>query len=326
MIIRFENLKKSLAEKIMPVYLIEGEDAFFRARAAEYIKNAALQEPDLNLSRYEGGFVKSDPDKIVLDLRSFPFMSEYRVVEVSDWQPTASELKGDLKKYLSEPNGQSVLIIVNSGKCESLKKFDSVCVVDCGKADIRLIISYIRHKATAARLIINDTTCKKIAEYCLLDMAKIDKETDKLIDYCNGKAEIDERAVEDIVVKDADYKIYEIVSFIAQKNYNKAYEVLKDVTAPAEKQQIFVSLYYHFRRMFYASVYKGDSAALAAYLGDSPYPVKKAKEQSAYFSAKRLKDIVERLAKADGDFKSGKLSLDNAYDLAIFDILSGENR
>ena len=324
--VRFENLKKSLSEGVCPVYLIEGEDSFFRARAVETIKKAVLSEPDLNLSRFAGADIKADAGKFIMDLRSFPFMSEYRVVEVSEWQPTAAEIKGEIKDYLSSPNEQTVLIVVNKGKCDNLKKFDCVCVVDCSKADLDIIIKYVRYKASLSNLIVSNSTCRKIAEYCLYDMAKIDKETDKLIDYCTGEAEITDQAVDTMVFKDVDYKIYQLTGYIAAKNYDKAYSILKDVTTPADKQQIFVSLYYHFRRMFYAGVFKGLPSELASYLGDKEYPVKVAKEQAAGFSPKRLKEIVERLSRLDGDFKSGKISVESAYDLAVFGILSGENR
>ena len=174
MTIRFENLKKTLSERIFPVYLIEGEDAFFRERAVSAIKAAVLKEPDLNLTRRDGAEVKAEPDKMLMDLRSFPFMSDYRVVEVREWQPTATELKGELKKYLENPVNESVLIVVNKGKCEALKKFDSVCVVDCSKADLEIITKYLRYKANKAQLIISNTVCRMIAEYSLYDMAKID--------------------------------------------------------------------------------------------------------------------------------------------------------
>ena len=324
--IRFENLKQSLKETVFPVYLVEGEDSFFRSRSVELIKKAVLSEPDLNLSRFDGAQIKADAGQLIMDLRSFPFMSEYRVVEVVDWQPTVAEIKGEIKDYLSAPNDKAVLIVVNKAKCENLKKFDGVCVVDCSKADLDVITKYIRYKATSAKLIVSNSVCRKIAEYCLYDMSKIDKETDKLIDYLLGSSEITDDAVEKMVTKDVDYKIYQLTGFIAAKNFGKAYDILKDVTTPSDKQQIFVSLYYHLRRMFYASVYRGSDKELAAYLGDKEYPVKVAREQAAHFSAKRLKNIVEHLSALDGDFKSGRISVDNAYDLALFDVLSGETR
>ena len=328
MTIAFENLKKSLTEKVWPVYLIEGEDGFFRERASKLIKDATLSEPSLNYTRLEGADVKTSGagDKLLMDLRAFPFMSDYRVIEVFDWQPTATELKVGFKEYFDNPNETSVLIVVNEGKAEALKKFECVCVVDCKKADLPLVIRYIRMKAGKNQLIVSNSTCKKIAEYTLYDMAKIDSETDKLIDYCNGGAEIDDEAVEKIVVKETDYKIYEIVGFISKKNYSKVYEVIKDVVTPSDKQQIFVSLYYHFRRMFYAKVYGGSSSDLARNMGEKEYTMRMAKEQSAAFSAKKIKEVVEKLAFLDGEYKSGKISLDGAYDMALFGILTGDNR
>ena len=324
--IAFENLKKSLTEKIYPVYLVEGEDGFFRDRASKLIKDATLSEPSLNYSRAEGADLKTAADKFIMDLRAFPFMSDYRVMEVFDWQPTAAELRGGLKEYFTTPNETSVLIVVNERKTEALKKFDCVCVVDCKKADLPLVTRYIRSKTNKANLIISNSTCKKIAEYTLFDMAKIDTETDKLIDFCAGGAEISDEVVENVVAKETDYKIYEIVGFISKKNYRKVYEVIRDVVTPTDKQQIFVSLYYHFRRMFYAKIYNGSSSDLAESLGEKEYTMRMAKEQSAAFSAKRIKEIVEKLSLLDGDYKSGKISLDGAYDIALFNVLIGDNK
>ena len=324
--IAFENLKRNLSEKIYPVYLIEGEDGFFRDRAAKLIKDAALKEPSLNYTRMDGSDVKASGEKLLMDLRAFPFMSDYRVIEVFDWSPTAAELKGEFKEYFSDPNETSVLIVSNTVKAEALKKFDCVCVVNCQKGDISLITRYIRSKASKEKLIISNSVCKMIADYTLFDMAKIDKETDKLIDYCRGEAEIDENAVEKIVAKETDYKIFEIVGFISSKNYAKVYEVIKDVITPSDKQQIFVSLYYHFRRMFYAKVFAGSITDLASNMGEHEYTMKKAKEQAASFSAKRLKEVVESLSGLDSDYKSGNISIDNAFDLAVFSILTGDNK
>ena len=323
---RFENLKKSLTESISPVYLIEGEDAFFRERASELIKKATLKEPDINYTRFSGADLKVDTDKLLMDMHSFPFMSEYRVVEVFDWQPTAAEIKGSLKAYFDSPDPTTVLIIVNKAKSDNLKKQNNVCLVECNKADLDLITRYIRSKALAEKLIVSNSVCKKIADYSLNDMAKIDGEVNKLIDYCRGEAEISDEAGEKVVTKETDYKIFEIIGFIARKNYAKAYEVLKDFVTPSDKQSIITSLYYHFRRMFYAKVHGGDHVELARLLGDHEYVVRKAKEQSSAFSAKRLKDITEKLGGLDAKFKRGELTVDGAFDIAVNGVLTMDQR
>ena len=110
---KFEQLKQSLKEKVEAIYLIEGEETFFRLRATEMIKDACLSEPSLNYTKIYGADVKaSGTDSLIMSLNSVPFMSEKRVVEVVEWYPTAQDIKDKyLKEYFSAPVDTSVLII-----------------------------------------------------------------------------------------------------------------------------------------------------------------------------------------------------------------------
>ena len=321
---KFEQLKQSLKEKIEAVYLIEGEEIFFRTRAVEMIKAACLSEPDLNLTKTTGADIKSDgTDALIMSLKSVPFMSEKRVVEVTEWYPTAQELKDKfLKEYFSAPDETSVLIIINEKSADQLKKISSVTVVECARADEQLITRYIRSKATKANLIISASVCAKIIDCCQCDLVKIDGEVDKLIDYCKDKSEIDEKAVDLLVTKDADYQIYEIVNFISRKDFTNAYKIISEMRTPSEKQMLIVSLYNHFRRMFYCLTTKEDNASIAEKLGVKEYAVKKTKEQAVRFSAKRLKVIIDKLAASDAAFKSGAKSIDGVFAECIFTILT----
>ena len=134
---KFKELKNSLSEQLMPIYLIEGEDAFLRENALRLIKQKALSEPDLNLATFLGQDIKADPETLLTATECYPFMSEKRYVVVRDYYPTAQELKSKiLKRIFSQPCETTVTIIVNSDKCEALKKIETVTVVDCQKPDI----------------------------------------------------------------------------------------------------------------------------------------------------------------------------------------------
>ncbi|HBK02373.1 MAG TPA: hypothetical protein DDY77_05025, partial [Clostridiales bacterium] len=245
---RFEQLKQSLKEEVFPVYLLEGEDGFFRMRGAELIKNKCLQEPSLNYTKVEGTTLKTGLDSVIADLKVCPFMSEKRIVEVSEWYPTAADLKQkSVKEYFESPSDTSVLIIVNSSSSDALKKQKNVTLVDCKKADEAIICRYIKGQATKAGVNVTQPVCMKIAEYCLNDMTRISKETEKLIDYAYESKEITDEAVELLVAKEVDYKTYEIVEFIARRDFKNAYKVLEDISTPSEKQILFVSLYYQLR-------------------------------------------------------------------------------
>ena len=321
---KFELLKQSLKTNIANVYLVEGVETFFRMRSVEMIKSACLSEPDLNYTRITGAELKAEgADKLIMSVNSFPFMSDKRVVEIAEWYPTAADLKDKaLKEYFSAPTETTVLIVVNERSSDQLKKISSVTLVECDRADDQLIMKYIRSKATKAGLIVSSSVAQKIIDYCQSDLVKIDCETDKLIDYSKDNSEITEKAVDLLVTKDADYQIYEMVNCIAGKNYSGAYAIISDIRTPSDKQALLVSLYNHFRRMFYCATTKGDNATVAALLGVKEYAVKKSREQAAMFTPKRLKRITDKLAESDAAFKSGIKPIENVFNECIFTVLT----
>ena len=321
---KFEQLKQTLKNGVEPIYLIEGEEAFFRNRASEMIKEVSLSEPSLNYASYTGADLKTQgADVLVMALRSCPFMSDKRVTEVFEWYPSAADLKSKtIKEYFAEPSDTSVLMIVNEKPCEALKKAPSVTLVDCARASEELLVKYIRSKTNKNQLIISTSVCEKLINYCQFDLVRIDKETDKLIDFCRDRAEITDDAVEKLVAKDNDYKIYEIVDFIAGKRYTEAYKIISETRTPSDKQMLLVSLYSYFRRMFYCVTSKEDNAAVAEKLGVKEYAVKMSRKQASSFTPKRLKLVMDKLADGDAAFKTGVKPIDNVFNECVFGILT----
>lgn len=319
---KFEGLKNSLKEQIYPVYLLEGEEDFFREKATDLIVSASVSEPQLNYSSLDGATISKSADALVSVLSSFPFMSDKRAVTVREWYPTASDLKDKaLKNYFDNPCDTSVLIINNSKKCDSLKKIPSVTVVECGRGDIELISKIIRAGCSKEKLIISTSTCKLIAEFCLYDMTRIMGEVDKLIAYKAGQTDISDDDVKAMVTKTNDYKIYEMVSFIANKSYSDAYKIMQELNSTSDKQMLFASLYYHFRRMFFVSMSDKTDEELAQILAVKPYAVTMARRQAKSFTAKRLKKIMDKLSFCEQGFKSGTISFDGAFYDGIFNVL-----
>lgn len=320
----FTELKDSLST-VKKIYLLEGEDAFFRTRAEDLIKKKFLLEPDFNLTNIDGATLKSSPD-ILLDAVSMcPFMSDYRIICISEWYPTASDfkIKGLLDFFNTDLYG-TIVIINNEKKSETLKKQKSVELVDCKKGDSALISRYLQAECKKANLIISKTCCDLICEFCLFDMNRISTEIAKLISFAGGGAEITAEMINNMVAKDTDYKIYEVVNFIAEKKYDKAYELLKEMIDDGNSQVLLVSLYYHFRRLLHVSMSNLSNQELASQLGVKEYAVKKAKEQARALTPKRLMKITQKLTEYDSGFKSGVFSLENASFNAVFMILTEE--
>ena len=51
---KYTELKNDIQEGAKSIYLLEGDDAYFRMKGEEMIKCAFLQMPELNYSTFDG--------------------------------------------------------------------------------------------------------------------------------------------------------------------------------------------------------------------------------------------------------------------------------
>lgn len=320
---KFQELKKSLLNGAMPIYLIEGEDAFLRSKAVELIKNAFLTFPEFNFDAFDADAVSNEPDAFFATISAYPFMADKRIVVLNGFYPTANELKGKMfKRVFTEDFETTILIIVNEKPSVNLKKLERVTLVDCGKLDEVTATKWVKQECLNAGVVIGNEACSLVLEFCRLDMTKISTEVKKLIAFAGKGAEITKESVEALTHKDTDYQIYELTEKIARSKNNEAMAIFTDMlNKNADKQRIFSAIFYHFRRLFYSAISACDSKELALSLGTEEWQIKKAKEQAKNFSPKRLKKINDKLCALDGDFKSGEIMLDDALFNSIFNVM-----
>ncbi len=321
----FRDLKKSLNEKVENVYLVYGDDAFFRENAVRLIKERALSEPDLNLTNLTGQEIKLDYEVLYSATQSYPFMSEKRYVIVRDFAPTATELKNKvLKRVFEELPETTVLIIVNEKNAEQLAKKEGVTLVDC-KKDKTLVLDWVQRQAKKHGVIISPKTVALISEYCGDDMARISNETEKLISYVGDNAEINEETVELLVGKETEYQVYKLTDVISFRNYDQAYEILFDlVNKNQDKYYLFSAIYHHYRVLLHASLSRMTANELSSYLGVHRFVAEKAITQSKRFKPKQLKTVCDKLGSYDGAIKSGELLVDTALWNSVLNAMLSE--
>lgn len=317
----FSELKKSLdSGERYSVYLLEGEERYFRALALETLKSALVSEPSLNISTFDGESL--DTGEALASLNAFPFMSERRMTVIKEFYPTAAAIKGGLKAFFENPIKSSVLVIVNEKPNETLKKYESVCTVLCKTADAPVIVRWLKASCNAAGVSISENAAALVAEYCASDMTRVKNETEKLIAYAGKGGDIDEKAVDFLVFRTAEYKIYEMTDFIAKKKFDSAIGVINDMLGKGETHgRIIAAVYNYFRRLLFVAISDKSNAETGALLGIREFAVKKAKEQAAAFKVRALKNAVDRLVDADFAVKSGRANADELMWINIFKIM-----
>ena len=299
-----------------PIYLFEGEEVYFREKGEQILKNLFVQELTLDYASFDGGAMKGEKMKALVDaVRCFPFISQKRLVRVTEFYPTEKEFDAYLKPLFDDPPTDSILLIVNSGKGKTgtaaLAKNPNVTYVDCGRSDEETIKKWIYITCKRAGVYADGITCGKLASYCVFDMARIAMETEKLLGYCtaSGKDRLTDEIVDGLVYPDSEYKIYELANALARKNYSEYMKVIKDLsTRGFNETSLLSSLASYFKGLYEVSLCRGGDKDVAAALGIKEYAAKKNREQAAKFGKGELLALYDGVYQAISDIKCGALT------------------
>ena len=89
---KYTQLKNSISEGANSIYLLEGDDAYFRMKGEEQIKLAFLQMPELNYSSFDGETLKGGAlSSLVAAIKNYPFLAGKRIIKVTQIYPSESE-------------------------------------------------------------------------------------------------------------------------------------------------------------------------------------------------------------------------------------------
>lgn len=321
---KFTEFKKHLQTAgVQPVYLLDGEDAYFRDKAVEMLR-AGIVEPGLNACSFNGGALKGEKIRELTDaVYTLPFLSEKRLVVVSDFYPSEKEYELYLKPLLERPVETSVLAIVNgggkpkAGACDWKKK-PHVTAVDCSRSDEETVTKWVYLTLKQAGISSDGAACGAVARYCNCDMARVSKETEKLREYAGAGGRITLADVDALVYKDAEYKLYELTQAAAGGNYARFMEIMDGMVGKGFDENAFLNaLCSHFRTLLDVTALEGSNAQAAEALGMKEFAVKKSREQARRFSREALKGHYEALYSALATARAGEITFPSALKTAI---------
>ncbi|MBQ4269217.1 MAG: DNA polymerase III subunit delta [Clostridia bacterium] len=323
---KYVDLKKFTDENgAKPVYLLEGEEGFFRERGEALLKTRFVGMPTLDYTSFDGSDLKGDKMRLIADaLYAFPFASEKRMVRVAEFYPTEKEYETHLKGLFEAPPESGILVIVNSGKGKAgsaqLSKKPNVTHVDCGKSDEETIKKWIFYTCKKAGVAVDGVTAGKIAAYCVLDMSRIEKETEKLLLCCTatGQTRLTDELVDETVYPDSEYKIFELANALSRKNYAEFIKICKELQSKGfDEIALLSSLANYFKTLYELALVKGSDKEVAAALGMNEYAVKKNRAQAQKFSKKELFARYRQIYEAVCGIKSGTLTPKSALDQTV---------
>lgn len=320
---KFTELAKSLQGGVAPVYLIEGEEVYFRDCAVKAIgKACAITQSVFNETRVEGERVREDYPAFVASLNVMPFFDEKRLIRVYGFYPTEKEWERYLAPYVQSPCPSTVLLIVNGGKgvnAAELRRKKGVVFVDCSRESeetlSRWLFSMMRGKGLSA----DADAVSLMVRYCASDAARMKAETEKLLFLLGNGGRVDRAVVEENVAKDAEYKIYELTQAAARKDSSAFFGIMDDMLLKGyDENAVLAFLTSHFKTLFEVSETRGSDEAVAKALGiRQAYAVKKNRETVSRLGTERVRELYFRLYELSCGAKSGVYTKAGALSAAV---------
>jgi len=322
----FIEFEKSIINKVDNAYLINGGEGYLTQKALKLIEQQLnINLPELNKTIFTDESENSAFD-IVSCCEALPFCSEKRLVIVNDFFIHKNEnAKKIIESYLKNPCFSTCLVFYSPNKSEfftSLEKLSGLTLVECDKLTNEQVAKLSEDLIKNAELNFSIEAKKKLYDYCNYSITKISTELNKLKSIFNNSNVISESDIEQNIVKDIEYVVFDLTHAISKKQNDKAYILLETMLNSKEQPASIISIISnHFRRLFLISRSNVSSNELATLLGIKEYAISKYKEQIKYFTQKELKEIFDLCIDTEYKLKSGVMNPKIAVNYLLSNIL-----
>lgn len=160
---------------------------------------------------------------------------------------------------------------------------------------------------------IDAITLSYFLECCGTNMQDLINEIRKLIEYVGKGGTITKEAIDILAIKQTEAVIFDLTDNLGKKNSKVAMQILKDLLNAKEPiQKVLVTLYYHFKKLYFVWMAETQRKDIATSLNLKPnqlFLVNKYKTQAHYFAQEELRKILEELVNLDSNYKIGKIDL-----------------
>ncbi|MBX5476962.1 MAG: DNA polymerase III subunit delta [Clostridia bacterium] len=315
------------AGRISPVYLLTGPSHV----AAGAVRQALLEaivpsgHEALDAPAFDGA---STPWADVVAVLRTPSWSGGRVVTVDE--PAGLGESGDasaatagepaslapLEAYIERPEPAAVLVLRCRGRVDRRRRAVKAIqerggLVECACEDREALASWVTRRVRDAGGRIAPHLARQLVEQVGADLDRVASEADKLVAYA-GAGPVDEAALRAVVTPSDEVNAFRLVDALGRRDPEAVAAEIERLRAAGEPPlRLLALLAGQFRLMRHAAdlAKRGLRAEdVARELGQHPFRVRRAMEQSRRFSGEELDRCLEALWLAEWRIKSGAWS------------------
>lgn len=323
----FENLEKNLnIGKLDSLYLIYGEEEYLVDKLIKKIrKNFGELLPGMNYIQIDETSTKD----IISNIESPAFGYDKKLIIVKN----SGLFKKDGRKKSEDPLQEEIANYINENKeiidemvtlvfCEkeinknivykAIEKNGLIC--ECEVLKPHQIITNLKQICKMYKVNLDDSVAQYFLEIAGTSMQELINEIRKLIEYTGENGTITKDAINNLTTRQVESIIFDLTDNLGLKKTDKAIEILDNLIYNKEPvAKILVTLYNHFKKIYYCIIGMKTNKELISTLGLKPnqtFLVAKYKKQASYFKIEDLKKILEDFTELDYGYKIGKIDLE----------------
>jgi len=316
--IKYQDLTSSLKQrKILPLYLLYGEEEFLLQEALDLII-AAVVDPGARDFNFNAVYCRDTPASGLVNLaQTLPFMSSMRLVIAKEIDAFKAADLAELVSYLNDPSPSTCLVMV-SGQGRYDKKA-VVSAVEARGAVVRFyplldreIVGWTEGWCRARGLSIQRDAAQYLWQAVGNDLQKISNELQKVQIYLKDRTSVACDDVKAVVGDFREYSSFDLASALGRKDREKSFLILARLLQEGEAPVgLLGSVAWNFRRLLQAKAMEAAGMApdeITKKLRVIFHQAGLFKEQMRRYTMDELREAFSVMLFADQALKSGGLN------------------
>ncbi len=330
------------AGRLYRCYVLEGEEEFVKEQALRDLTDAVLSGPmrDMNLTR----LTDPDADRLIAANETLPLMSEKRLVLVKD-SGMLSGKAGDydeetsaeaLKAYFAHLPETSVLVFRVRGAADQRKRLFRT-LKGCAADGVCAIVTFARMPESDLRKWVVKT-CRERQVTISEDMAtrmifragsslnQLKGETEKLCDYLGPGGTADEEALDAVVTRNIEYKVFDLARTVLEGDGARAFRMLAGLMDDGEEPLGLLALLGGQCRQLLrvaALTQAGErESGIAAAVGLPAFVVRQTQALARQYTLENIARMPELCVRTEYEIKSGLRPEEGSLEKVMLEIMS----
>lgn len=328
--------KKIKQKDFAPIYLLYGTETFLINETKELLLKEILNEDELdfNFSVYD---LEETPIELALeDAETFPFLGERKVIFLHNpvfltAEKSKEKVEHQLSRfeaYLKEPAPYTVLVIsAPYEKLDERKKITKELkrnaeLVEAKKLGETELKGWLRSRAKSFGIEFEGDAVDQLLALVGTNMFMLAGELDKLSLYALEEKKITAELVEKLVARSLEQNIFTLIEKVVQRKLDEALRIYYDLIKQNEEPiKILALLAGQFRLIYQVKELSRrgyGQQQIAGYLKTHPFRVKLALGQASRFTDEELASLMNLLAEADYQMKTGGMNKSLLIEMFLF--------